>query len=62
MTLGVTDFEPDATGVTEPIPLSILNEDALVVVQERVEELPVKKAPMLLKSEGGFTESVQVGA
>ena len=39
--VGETDFEPEATGVTEPILLSILNEVAFVVVHESDEDDPV---------------------
>ncbi len=53
--VGETDVVPEATGVTEPIPLSIENEVALVVVQESEEEPPVW-------IDVGFAESVQVGA
>lgn len=55
LVVGETDFEPDATGVTEPTPLSIENEVALAVVHERDEESPFEIVV-------GFAESVQVGA
>ncbi len=53
--IAVEVAEPSSTGVTEPIPLSIENEVALVVVQESEEEPPVW-------IDVGFAESVQVGA
>jgi hypothetical protein len=36
--VGETDFEPEATGVTEPIPPLMVNEVACVVVHDTVEE------------------------
>ena len=53
--IGVTDFEPPATGVTAPILLSIDAPVAFVVVQVSVEEPP-------FVTECGFAVSVQVGA
>jgi hypothetical protein len=50
--IGAVLVEPAATGVTVPILLSIENEVALVVVQERVDE-----SPELI--EVGFAVSVQ---
>ncbi len=40
VSVGETTFEPPATGVTEPMPLSIEIDDALSVVHESVEEPP----------------------
>jgi hypothetical protein len=37
---GVTPLEPEASGVTEPMPLSIENDVAFVVVHERIEAPP----------------------
>ena len=39
--VGDTGFEPDATGVTAPMPWLIENDAALDVVQESKEEFPV---------------------
>ncbi|MEK7515749.1 MAG: hypothetical protein AAB555_02365 [Patescibacteria group bacterium] len=39
--VGETDMVLDATGVTSPMLLSILKVETFVVVQERVEEVPV---------------------
>ena len=39
--VGETVRDPDATGVTEPMPWLMEKEFALVVVQERVEDEPV---------------------
>jgi hypothetical protein len=52
---GVTVVVPDATGVTEPTPVSMLNAVAFVVVHERSDEAPVV-------IEEGDEEKVQVGA
>ncbi len=52
---GVTLREPEATGVTEPIPRLILKEVAPLVVQVRVDEVP---GWMLV----GDAVSVHVGA
>jgi len=38
---GETELEPEATGVTEPTPLSILKVVAFAVVHERTDEAPV---------------------
>ncbi len=53
--VGETELVPAATGVTEPMLLSSVNEVEFVVVHESVEE-----SPELI--EAGFAESVQVGA
>ena len=52
---GTIDFEPDATGVTEPIPWLRTKLVALAVVHNREEDEPVCMVD-------GFTESVQTGA
>ena len=49
------EIEPAATGVTGPIPLSIESAVAPFVVHDSVDGLPAT-------TEGGETESVQVGA
>ena len=53
--VGETFLVLDATGVTKPIPLLILNVLAFVVVHESVEEFPVCIIV-------GFAVNVQVGA
>lgn len=60
--VGATDVEPAATGVTAPILLSIVNEEAFVVFQVSVEEPPSKNAPMPDVSEVGLAVRMQVGA
>jgi hypothetical protein len=52
--VGETVFEPDATGVTEPMLLSIENVVAFVVVHESEEEPPEA-------IEAGLAESVHEG-
>lgn len=51
---GETSFEPLATGVTAPTPLSIENDEPFVVVHDKVDALPAT-------IEVGLAESVQVG-
>lgn len=53
--VGEVDVAPDATGVEEPIPLSIENDVAFVVVHESVEDEPVWIV-------AGLAESVHTGA
>lgn len=53
--VGKVVVDPDVMGVTEPMPLSIENEVAFVVVHERIEE-----SPLLI--EVGAAVSVQTGA
>ena len=52
---GVTDVEPEATGVTAPMLLSISNVVAFVVVHESVEDEPVV-------TDAGVAVRTQVGA
>ena len=52
---GVTDVEPEATGVTEPTPLSIANAVVFAVVHESVEDEPVVM-------DAGDAVRVQIGA
>lgn len=54
-TVGETDFEPVATGVTAPMPWFNANVVAFVVVHESAEAPPASM-------EEGLPESVQVGA
>ncbi len=39
--LGITVLEPDATGVTEPTPLSIVIDSASLVVQDKTAVCPL---------------------
>jgi hypothetical protein len=61
---GVTDFEPPATGVTEPIELLIVKEVACVVVHESAAESPVVievgEAVRVHVGGGGVTVTVTV--
>ena len=55
VTIGVTEFEPDATNVTAPTAWSIENVLVFVVVHDSAEDEPACTA-------AGFAESVHIGA